>query len=240
MSALPPGTLGAFGPWSIRFGNADFCLGWPSPSGGAALGPGPLPNVPVLAVSGGFDMRTPTAGAISVVSRFPQGHLLVVPGVGHSTVTADPSGCAALAVRNWFLNGAVPGPCTRSKPIVPPVPALPPLGPVKLKPLGALQTYAIASKTIREAEALWIAAGAGPVPGVYSGKLVPTSNGFTLTRYSIARGVELSGKLRIPKSGLPLTFEGTLTVGGAGAAPGIIGLSGTSLRGTLGGRNVGR
>ncbi len=90
----PPGAFGPFGPWAAQLGNADFCLGWPSPSGGAALGTGPLPNVPMLAVSGGFDLRTPTANAVSVVARFPQGKLLVVPGVGHSTLTADFSGCA--------------------------------------------------------------------------------------------------------------------------------------------------
>jgi hypothetical protein len=42
------------------------------------------------------------------------------------------------------------------------------------------------------------------------------------------------------KSGLPLAFQGTLTVGGAAAAPGLLGLSGGSLRGTLAGRVVGR
>src|SRR5882724_11355363 len=97
LSALPPGAFGPFGLWAAQLGNADFCLGWPSPAGGAALASGSLPNVPMLAVSGGLDLRTPTAGAASVVARFPQGRLLVVPGVGHSTVTADYSGCAAKA-----------------------------------------------------------------------------------------------------------------------------------------------
>ena len=38
----------------------------------------------------------------------------------------------------------------------------------------------------------------------------------------------------------PAAFPGHLTVGGASAANGILGLNGTSLRGTLGGRLVGR
>ena len=105
IAALPPGTFGPFGSWAAQLGNADFCLGWPSPAGGAALGTGPLPNVPMLALSGGFDMRTPTAGATSVVARFPQGRLLVVPGIGHSTLTADYSGCAELAVHTWMTGG---------------------------------------------------------------------------------------------------------------------------------------
>ena len=43
----------------------------------------------------------------------------------------------------------------------------------------------------------------------------------------------------LTSSDLPLTFEGTVTVGGTAASPGILGLSHNSLRGTLGGRLVG-
>lgn len=240
INALPPGTLGPFGTWATRFGNADFCLGWPSPAGGAALGPGPLPDVPVLAISGGFDMRTPTVGAVAVVSRFPQGRLLVAPGVGHSVVTADPSGCAALAVRSWMLGGAVPQECPRSKPFVAVAPALPAPGPAKpTRPLGPLQTYAVAVKTIKEAEAMWLTAVPDTVPGIYGGTLGASARAFTLTRYSITRGVTLTGKIRVTSTNLPLTFEGTVTVGGAGASGGLLGLRGGSLRGTLGGRVVG-
>lgn len=241
VAALPPGSFGPFGTWAARFGNADFCLDWPSPSGGGALAVGPLPNVPVLAISGGFDMRTPTAGAASIIARFPQGKLLVVPGVGHSTLTADPSACAALAVRSWFSGGAVPASCPRPKPLVPTVPTLPPPGPARpARPEGALATYAIVAKTLREAEAMWLMAGAGTVPGVFGGELSASATGFTLTRYSIVRGVAVTGTLRLKGSGLPLTFEGTVTVGGPAASAGLLGLRGQSLRGTLGGRLVGR
>ncbi len=238
VSALSPGTLGPFGKWAARFGNADFCLRWPSPAGGAPFGSGPLPDVPLLAVSGGFDMRTPTANAASVVAQFPQGHLLVVPGVGHSVTTADPSGCAANAVRAWFQTGAVPAPqCPRGKPIVRTLSPLPAAkAPAKLGPLA---TFAIASKTIREAQAAWLMASASPVAGIYSGKLVPGRRGFTLTRYAIARGVELSGTFRLVSTDLPVSFQGTLKVSGESASTGILGLSGNSLKGTLGGRLVG-
>jgi hypothetical protein len=243
VNGLPAGTFGPFGSWAYRFGNADFCLGWPSPSGGATLGAGPLPNVPVLAVSGGFDMRTPTSNAVAVAARFPQGHLLVVPGVGHSVVTADPSACAALAVRSWIQGGTVQDQCPRAKAILQPIPALPAPGSAKPKrAAGPLQTYTIAAKTVREAEAMWLMATTSAVPGIFGGTLTPSSSKaeFTLARYSIARGVMLSGKLRLVQFGFPLTFAGTLTVSGGAASPGILGLSGTSLRGTLGGRIVGK
>jgi pimeloyl-ACP methyl ester carboxylesterase len=238
VASLPPGTFGQFGPWAARFGNADFCLKWPSPAGGAALGPGPLPNVPMLAISGGFDMRTPRAGALSVVARFPQGHLLAVPGVGHGATLSDPSGCAFNAVRAWVSDGTIPPPsCPRGKPFVRTVDALPAAKqPSHLTPLA---TYAIAARTLREAQAAWLIAGDDPVAGIYAGKLTPGSRGFTLTRYAIAPGVELSGRLRLTKTDLPLVFEGTIKVGGSAAAAGLLGLTEKNLRGTLGGRLVG-
>lgn len=246
VNALPPGSLGQFGAWAIRFGNADFCLDWPSPAGGGGISAGPLPDVPMLAISGGFDMRTPTAGAVSVAARFPQGHVLVVPGVGHSVVTADPSGCADLAVRSWMQGGVVPASCPRTKPLVAPVPALPAPGPVHPKqPAGALQTYSIASKTIREVEAVWLmtaglSGSSAPISGLYGGRLVAASGrSFKLVKYSIARGVTLSGTLKLTMLGPPLVFDGVVTVGGADASSGVLGLSGSSLRGTLGGRLVG-
>jgi len=237
VSALPPRSFGPFGKWAARFGNADFCLRWPSPAGGGTIGPGPLPNVPLLAISGGFDMRTPTANAASVVARFPQGRLLVVPGIGHSTTTADPSGCAVNAVRSWFQNGSVPIQCPRGKPIVRTVPGLP--TPTSGAKLSAQATYAIATKTLLEAQADWLMANDKTLAGVFSGKLLPQPRSFTLSRYSVARGVQLSGTFTLVNTDLPFSFQGTVTVSGPAAAQGILGLNGTSLKGTLGGRAVG-
>jgi pimeloyl-ACP methyl ester carboxylesterase len=242
VAALPAGSLGPFGSWSARFGNADFCLGWPSPAGGAPLGVGPLPNVPVLAVSGGFDMRTPTAGAASVIAKFPQGKLLVVPGVGHSTVTADFSACAARAVHSWMTSATVPTSCPRSKPLVVDVPAFP--APGQAQPAhraSPAQTIVTVSKTLREAEATWLmtvglSGTTARIPGVFGGYLVGASgSSFKLVRYSIARGVSLTGTLRITKVGPPILFQGTLAVGGGAASNGVVGLQGNSLSGTLGG-----
>src|SRR5207248_1352800 len=81
---LPAGSLGPFGSWAARTGTAFFCEQWPSPAGNAPLGSGPLPDVPMIALDGGFDLRTPVVNAIAVERQFPQGKLLVVPGVGHS------------------------------------------------------------------------------------------------------------------------------------------------------------
>ena len=82
IAELPPGTLGPFGSWAAGFGNADFCLRWPGPEGDVPFGPGPLPDVPMLAVSGGFDMRTPTVGR-------PVGRLAVPAGASRSSCPAS-------------------------------------------------------------------------------------------------------------------------------------------------------
>jgi pimeloyl-ACP methyl ester carboxylesterase len=239
VAALPPGMFGPFGSWAYRSGNADFCVGWPSPSGGAALETGPLPDVPMLAVSGGFDMRTPTDGAAAVVSRFPHGQLVVVPGVGHDPVDADFSLCALQAVRLWMTGGTPASQCARPAPLLRPIPAFP-APTVRKTPFGAQATYSIAAKTLAEAEASWLGSSSRVVPGLYGGKLSAAQREFTLTRYSIAPGVTLSGKVRLRSTTPPFGFQGTLTVGGRSAADGILGLNGSTLRGTLGGRIVGR
>jgi hypothetical protein len=243
LSALPPGSLGPFGAWAARFGNADFCLDWPSPAGGAALGAGPLPDVPMLAISGGFDMRTPTASAASVVAQFPQGHLLVVPGVGHSTVTADFSLCAARAVRSWMTAGTVPSTCPRAKPLVLDVPGLPPPGQAKpAHRASPAKTYQIVTKTVREVQAAWLmtiglSGSIAPVPGIFGGYFrAASSDDFKLVNYSIARGVAVSGTLTLKDFGPPLVFQGTITVAGAGASPGLLILNKGALHGTLGAR----
>ena len=245
LDALPTGSYGPFGSWAPAiFGTAHFCAQWPSPAGGVTYGNGTVPNVPMLAVSGGFDMRTPTAAATNVASMFPQGKVLVVPGVGHSVLGADPSFCSARNVRAWILGSAIPSQCPRAAPFLDVVPSFPPVRSTTPRLQSPNQTLDSASKTIREAEGTWLmqfglGGSTGSVAGIYSGKLVATSaNTFKLVRYSAAPGVELTGKIRFVKFGPPNTFDGVITVGGAAASRGLLGFSGNKVGGTLGGAIV--
>jgi pimeloyl-ACP methyl ester carboxylesterase len=241
VAALPAGALGPFGKWAAATGNGHFCLGWPPPTGAATLGQGPLPNVPVLAVNGGFDMRTPVASAQAVVSDFPQGRLIVVNGVGHSVLGADPSFCSARAVRSWILGAAFSDQCARPDPLLPPVSTYP--SPRRTRPAGVSETLAVARKTVAEAEALWLMAiseKGQQAPGLYGGRIVGTGDReFTLVRYSITPGIEVSGVVRFTDFGPPLEFDGIVEVGGRLAASGLLGLSKGRLAGTLGGVLVG-
>ena len=242
VAGLPPGSLSGFGNWATRTGRAYFCEQWPAPSGGATLAPGPLPDVPVLALNGGLDLRTPTVNALDVVSDFPQGRLIEVPGVGHSVTGADASLCSQNAVRRW-MTGTLVAPnryaCPRVLPIVKVLGAFSP-APSKA---SVKSTLVVAAKTLREAEAAWwqLPADATTMHGLFGGKLVRLPNngdGFTLTKYVLTPGVSISGKIEFAELGPPSTYKGTVKVSGPRAVAGTLTISKNSVSGRLGGRSV--
>jgi pimeloyl-ACP methyl ester carboxylesterase len=243
LAALPPGTFGPFGTWASQIGNATFCDTWPAPAGGVDLAVGPPPNVPVLALSGGFDMRTPTADARSVLTQFPQGKLLVVPGVGHSVATTDPSGCAALAVHDWITDQSSVDTCSRPPFLVAPVADYPRPIPVK-KRATAATTYAIARKTLLESEAMWLDGDLESdttLPGLTAGRLVPSGDSsYRLVGYGLVPGITVSGTVKVSSRQIAtLDFQGTFTVGGRAAAPGTLQLTTTGVHGRIGRRSFG-
>jgi pimeloyl-ACP methyl ester carboxylesterase len=238
VAAQPAGAFGSFGLWAARIGTASLCLEWPSPAGSTPLGPGPFPNVPLLALNGGYDLRTPVANAVAIVNQFPQGHLIVVPGVGHSVFTADFSQCAAETIRQWIRGATLPraAACPRVPPFVETVTAFP-----KTAAKTAAATAAIVAKTLHEGEAAWgetIFSGAASAAGLYGGKVVPGASGFALTRYSLAPGFVVTGKLKFVPGALPLGFAGTVRVSGPKAVAGTLTVTRTKLTGKLGGRRV--
>jgi pimeloyl-ACP methyl ester carboxylesterase len=83
------------------------CRYWlPTPVPAAATAARPrLPRVPVLLLAGGHDLSTPLAGARAEAALAPDGHLVVVPGAGHS-VQLRAAGNLAQAVVARFLAAA--------------------------------------------------------------------------------------------------------------------------------------
>ena len=238
VAAQPAGAFGPFGKWAARIGWASLCLEWPSPAGNTPLGPGPFPNVPLLALAGGYDLRTPVANAAAIVSQFPQGHLIVIPGVGHSVFTADVSDCAKNTIRLWIRGGVLPraGACPRVPAFVKTLTAFP-----KAARKTPESTVAVAAKTVREAEAAWLQAALSPTlfapAGLYGGKVVSRGAGFTLARYTVAPGVVVSGKLDVTGP-IPLGLTGTVRVSGSNAVAGTLRVTRTTVSGTLSGRRV--
>jgi hypothetical protein len=183
-------------------------------------------------------MRTPTASADAVASQFPQGHVLVVPGVGHSVFGADLSLCSQRAVRTWAAGGTVPASCPRAAPIVAPLGPLPP----PRAHLTAAATASVAAATVHEAVAAWLQVvllpKARPLAGLYSGRISAGSDSFTLTRYALAPGVELTGKLTVDAAVLPFRVDGSVRVRGTAAVAGVLRVSRGKVAGSLGGRAV--
>jgi hypothetical protein len=159
--------------------------------------------------------------------------------VGHDAVDADLSFCAAQAVHDWMVGGQPASTCPRPSAIVPVVPAYPSGTPPKTA-ASPSRTVVLTAQALRDAEAIWLMTASGQqVAGVFGGKLQASGRGFTLVRYSVSPGVQLSGKIKITGTGLPLKFEGVVTVGGASAANGILGISPGKIGGTLDGTIVG-
>jgi pimeloyl-ACP methyl ester carboxylesterase len=221
IDALPVGSFGPFDRWAAGLGDATVCAGWPTPANDVTPPTGPLPDVPVLAFSGALDLRTPTAGAAGIIAQFPRGRLVVAGGVGHAVLSMDPSGCAQLILHGWIKDGRLPpAACNRVKPYIAPLAAFPS---PSAKRLTAAQTRTVATKTLHDAEAAWLAtAGLSgtktTITGLYGGNLVATRRDLRLNRYSIASGVTVSGTIHFRAAGPPLTFRGSVVVAGKNAA----------------------
>jgi hypothetical protein len=191
-------------------------------------------------------MRTPTPGALQVAARFPQAHVLVVPGVGHSVLTADLSQCSSQAVLKWLDGAEPPATCARSPLLVPPIPpfaaSLSSFSPIGRVPGLQGRTLAAVAWTLREASATWLLAG-GATAGLDGGTLRPQGQlrvGFVLRRYSSVPGVEVSGTLDLDERSpeFPVRFNGLVRITGPKAATGTLTVRGATLSGTLGGRKI--
>jgi pimeloyl-ACP methyl ester carboxylesterase len=240
LNALPAGSLGPFGNWAVGLGNAQMCRDWPA-AGNTPLATGPLPNVPVLVLSGGRDMRTPTADGRQVASLFPQGHVLVLPGWGHSVL--GNSTCVDNAVTGWLSGETPPSSCPRVPPIVKPLGRFPSsvaeagfVGSVRGLP-G--HTLAAVVRTLEEAESSWLLSSSEPTAGLVGGSLRAATGAFRLSSYSDVPGLTVSGTVKQKSIGVfPLDFEGTLTIAGPKASHGGLELFGNALSGTLDGKRV--
>jgi hypothetical protein len=203
----------------------------------------------VLVLSGDRDIRTPTASAVAIAAQFPQGHVLVVPGSGHSVLDRSP--CAQQAVRGWLTGGTPPAVCARIHLGVPPlgawrgsVAATPPAARV---PAPASRTVAAFVQTLHDAEDLWLLTRQSDttVDGLVGGTATPDAQGhIRLHAFSSVAGLTLTGSLtlKLDQFGqpvVPLTAaSGTITAAGSGAAHGVLRLAGNRLTGSLGGRRI--
>lgn len=90
------------------------CRFWPD-SGRSAATEGSLPDVPLLAMAGEEDLRTPVETAVRAASGFRRAKVITVPDYGHSVLGTP---CAQRALKRFFAGEPV-GECHRAARVFP-------------------------------------------------------------------------------------------------------------------------
>jgi pimeloyl-ACP methyl ester carboxylesterase len=224
--ALGPGALAPFDFGVVRADLIDLCLRWPGAGRFAPTARATYPAVPTLILQGGEDLRTPPAGSAAVAAAIPGATRVVVPGVGHAVLAADPSRCGLRALIAFTTARPVAPECARVPTHVPAA-AIPPASLDAVAPVAGLP--AIAGRTLGAvrltlddlAFALSLSDEGG---GLRGGSYASIGASVRLRRLEAVPGVRLSGRparLRV-----------------AGPVSGTLRLAGGRLRGRLGGRAV--
>jgi pimeloyl-ACP methyl ester carboxylesterase len=220
----------------------SLCVGWPNASP-PPVALGPLPAVPTLMLSGGADLRTPTADARATAARLPlTPQIVVVPWVGHSVLASElaKEACAARALAAFFADGPIPGCTTPRSPIT-----LAPRPPAQLagqRTFGTLpgrlgRTVGAALDTVTDLrrQVLYEALEEGEMParvGALRGGFATVADGDLRIRDArYVSGVQVSGWA--PRNGTT-----RLRIRGGGALRGTVTVSADRQRisGRLGGR----
>jgi pimeloyl-ACP methyl ester carboxylesterase len=224
------------------------CERWPADPRGPALGPGPLPDVPVLLLEGEDDLRTPVENARRVASSFRRATLLVAGATGHSVLGSDESGCTSRAFKRFFLGGALPSRCRGVRRQFPPQPIVP-TDLRRVHPRGRTRglrgrTLTAVALTLRDVsdealnsviadESLSDLAHGG---GLRGGRFrVNGENTARLRSVVFVPGLRVSGRIR--RFG-ERRQRGKLRVTGRGVPRGVLVIRGRRIRGRLGGHRV--
>ena len=222
------------------------CAHWPFASASPETDDAPLPNVPTLILSGGDDLRTPTADARALAARIPDAHSWSSPSRS-LRARQRPGPCARDAVEAFFADHPI-RPCPDQ-----PLPSS--ARPVPLAPRGSLSWRAPwrnrpsgtdaqgggphrAGLQPRNSLLLSTSLEQGPGPagglrtgGLRAGWAIDLGRSIVFHRYSYIPGVRISGTLGIR--------EATLRVSGRAAAHGTVHLGpDEDFRGVLGGKAV--
>ncbi len=107
---------------ALASGVFDLCIAWPVSA--APPPPGPLPQVPTLALSGSADLRTSAEQARHAVASIPGARIAVVANTGHSVLGSDLGDCAARELAA-FASGTAAATCEPAANPFKPTPAPP-------------------------------------------------------------------------------------------------------------------
>jgi hypothetical protein len=235
VSSIPASVFAPFDPGAALSQQLlRLCRTWPG-AGERFVAAGPLPNVPALVITGQQDVRTPLEGALSVAAQLPRAHTLIVPGVGHSVVGTDTSGCAAQqAIR--FLELQSIGRCLGPGRI--PVSALPPSKLAAVGPLAgirgargrAVRAVLLTAEDIVTYSLLSPFSAGG---GLRGGSYRFNAGALELHRLIYVPGVPVSGTVSLVSRTAVLRFSGAAGTGTLRIGHGVIAgtVSGHGVRG---------
>ena len=227
------------------------CRRWPEASPAPAGPPpaGALPDVPVLMVSGELDLRTPVEAARGALGDWTNARLLVAPNTGHSTLSADLTGCIMRAGRRFLRGGRPPARCRNAPTPFPPL-APPPASLGDLRPVSGVPGRR--GRAVRAVEATLFDVAEDVLGSLLtSGSLQLRGGGLRGGTWSIdlesrraplvLRGVEVVPGVRI--SGAVRDFgrrrqSARLRLSGPATPDGVLRLSGQRIEGELGGHRV--
>ena len=106
LSHLPDSSFAPFDRATVLSASlVSTCKFWPAAPEAPVLPEGPLPPVPLLILAGLDDLRTPAEDAMQLAGQTPGSKLVLVPDVGHSTLTQ--SGCARRAFAHFMVDQPV-------------------------------------------------------------------------------------------------------------------------------------
>jgi pimeloyl-ACP methyl ester carboxylesterase len=235
IASLPARSTAPFLPTTVAAGSdLPFCMDWPA-TPPAPPSPTSVSATPTLILSGDNDLRTPYERDLTVAAGYSEARLLRIPDTGHSTFSADRTGCARRAAVEFLAGGRAPGWCPGSS--EPQALPLPPssLGRVHPAMSGSPVAARVAAAAAMTLEDLF--GQTSPGGGLRGGYWAPGPTGYVLHGMVDVPGVALSGTVRIA-IGITgsVKMSGHLTV--RGRLAGTLALRGLTLSGRLGGARV--
>jgi pimeloyl-ACP methyl ester carboxylesterase len=250
-AALPESAFLPFDrPTAVNNDLVDLCGQWSAAPAFPGFPPGPFPDVPLLVLEGEDDLRTPVESAQRVAASFPRARLLVAPGIGHSALGADVSGCTTVAFGRFMQGRPFRTRCRRTPRDFLPAPP-PPLGIGDVRPAAGVpgargRVLGAIGPTLHDV-ALDAIAGLNLDPGArdfaHGGGLragsyrLDARGDLWLRRLAFVPRVRLEGRIRNFVN--TRRQVGRIRVeGGRGLPGGVITIRGRRMRGVLGGRHV--
>jgi pimeloyl-ACP methyl ester carboxylesterase len=243
VAALGPGAFAPFDFGVVRADLIDLCLRWPGAGRFAPTGPARYPALPTLILQGGEDLRTPPASSEHVAAAIPGATRVVVPGVGHAVLSADPSACGLRALVAFATERPVAPTCGRVATHVPAT-GIPPASLDNVArepglPARVGRTVGAVRATLDDlAFALSPALGSPAGGGLRGGTYRANGGRLRLRALGVVPGVRVSGGsdaggLRLRVAG---PVSGVLRLSAAGRLRGRLGSTrvSVSLRGTPG------